>query len=161
VVKVLETLGTAFGYEINAKGYKVLNPKVRVIQGDGIDYTMLGVVLEATKAAGWSADNVAFGSGGGLLQKMDRDTQKFAIKCSAVDIDGIWHDVLKDPVTDPGKRSKAGRLALVQEDGQYRTIREEEAVARELKNELVPVFANGKILHEYTFAEIRSRAQVL
>ncbi len=161
VVKVLEALGSAFGYTTNEKGYKVLNPKVRVIQGDGIDYTMLGVVLEAMKEAGWSADNVAFGSGGGLLQNMNRDTQKFAIKCSAVDVDGTWHDVIKDPVTDPGKRSKAGRLALVEEDGTYRTIREEDAIVQNLENVLVPVFVNGKVLHEYTFAEIRSRAQVL
>ena len=69
VVRVLQILGDAFGYEVNKKGYKVLNPKVRVIQGDGIDYEMLDKVLVAMKIAGWSADNVAFGSGGGLLQR--------------------------------------------------------------------------------------------
>ncbi len=162
VVKVLGILGDAFGYELNGKGYKVLNPKVRVIQGDGIDYEMLGTVLEAMKKAGWSADNVAFGSGGGLLQKVNRDTQKFAIKCSAVEIDGVWHDVLKDPVTDPGKRSKAGRLALVNTnnaDGvSYSTMREEEAAALGYHNELVPVFMNGELLADQGFVEIRKRA---
>ena len=36
----------------------------------------------------WSADNVAFGSGGALLQKLHRDTQKCAYKCSYAIIDG-------------------------------------------------------------------------
>ncbi len=34
VLKVLEILGEKFGFELNGKGYRVLNPKVRVIQGD-------------------------------------------------------------------------------------------------------------------------------
>lgn len=158
VVKVLRILGQAFGYTLNEKGYKVLNPKVRVIQGDGIDYTMLRGVLETMKLAGWSADNIAFGSGGGLLQKLDRDTQKFAIKCSEAEVDGKSRDVIKDPVTDPGKKSKAGRLALVCEDGVYRTVREEEAERLGLTNELVTVFKDGEVLVDYTFADIRARA---
>ena len=36
----------------------------------------------------WSADNVAFGSGGALLQKLHRDTQKCAYKCSYAIING-------------------------------------------------------------------------
>lgn len=158
VVRVLETLGEAFGYEVNEKGYKTLNPKVRVIQGDGIDYEMLDKILAAMKIAGWSADNIAFGSGGGLLQKMDRDTQRFAFKCSATEIGGAWRDVMKDPITDPGKRSKAGRLALVCENGVYRTIREEEAERLGLANELVPVFKDGELLVDQSFASIRERA---
>ncbi len=37
---------------------------------------------------GWCADNVAFGSGGALLQKVDRDTQRCAFKCCVAVIDG-------------------------------------------------------------------------
>lgn len=36
----------------------------------------------------WSADNIVFGTGGALLQKLDRDTQKCAFKCSHVVING-------------------------------------------------------------------------
>ena len=108
----------------------------------------------------WSADNIAFGSGGGLLQKVNRDTQKFAIKCSAVEIDGVWHDVLKDPITDPGKRSKAGRLALISNDsGGYKTVREEEALVQGKENLLVPVFKDGEVLIHHSFADIRSRVR--
>jgi len=157
VVKVLDTLGEKFGFSVNVQGYKVLNPKVRVIQGDGIDYEMLSLILEAIKQAGWSAENVAYGSGGGLLQKLNRDTQKFAIKNCAVRHGGVWQDVMKDPVTDPGKRSKAGRLALVKADGTYRTIRENEASRLGLANELLPVFQNGEILAKYNLTEVRQR----
>lgn len=158
VPEVLEALGEAFGFSVNAKGYKVLDPKVRVIQGDGIDYKMIGLILETMKNLGWSADNLAFGSGGGLLQKVNRDTLKFAFKCCAALVGDKWRDVMKDPITDPGKRSKAGRLALVQIDGHYQTMREEEAELRGLENKLVPVFKNGELLSDQTFAKIRVRA---
>lgn len=157
VLRVLNILGEAFGYEVNAKGYKVLDPHVRIIQGDGIDYEMLSEILEVVKQAKWSADNIAFGSGGGLLQKMDRDTQKFAIKCSAAQVNGIWRDVRKEPITDPKKWSKAGRLALVKDaSGNLKTVREEEAKGVNL---LVPIFENGRLLADQTFAEIRRRAR--
>lgn len=158
VVKVLDILEETFGYTVNAKGYKVLNPKVRVIQGDGIDYEMIGAILKAMKLAGWSADNVAFGSGGGILQKVNRDTQKFAFKCCSVCVNGIWRDVYKDPVTDPGKRSKAGLLKLVADaECGFRTCREED---NDLPNELVEVFRNGEMLKKYNLSDIRQRAAV-
>lgn len=61
---------------------------LRVIQGDGISYETLAVILDAMKANKWSADNLAFGSGGALLQRLDRDTQKCAFKCSYALIGG-------------------------------------------------------------------------
>ena len=69
VAKVLEILGEKFGYKFNDKGFKVLDPHVRVIQGDGIDRKMMELVLLRMHQEGWLADNIAFGSGGGLLQK--------------------------------------------------------------------------------------------
>lgn len=154
LIKVLNILGEKFGYTFNKKGFKVLNPKVRLIQGDGIDYQSVGVILEAMKLAKWSADNIAFGSGGGLLQKLDRDTQKFALKCCAAEINGVWVDVLKDPITDTGKRSKAGPLALVHDENGYHTVRATEDV----DDLLIPVFRNGHLLVDYTFEEIRNLA---
>ena len=82
VLRCLQLLGEAFGTTKNPKGYKVLNPKVRLIQGDGCNYQSIRKILSELKINGWSGDNVAFGMGGGLLQKVDRDTQKFAFKCS-------------------------------------------------------------------------------
>lgn len=157
VVKVLQILGERFGYTLNAKGYKVLDPHVRVIQGDGINDESLIKILDSIMDNGWSADNITFGSGGGLLQRMNRDTQKCAIKCSAIEIDGQWHDVYKDPITDPGKKSKRGRLALINEDGEFHTILESELGNRQ--NLLEPVFENGVILRHQTLTEIREQAK--
>jgi nicotinamide phosphoribosyltransferase len=159
VVEVLETLRNAFGCDLNDRGYKVLNPKVRVIQGDGIDYKMLERILFNMKIFGWSADNIAFGSGGGLLQKVNRDTQRFAFKCSAVRVNGEWRDVIKTPVTDPGKNSKAGRLMLCLDDKHgYATIREEIANECGFNDEMVTVFKDGELLTDWSFAEVRERA---
>lgn len=155
VVRVLDILGEAFGTETNGKGYKVLDPHVRVIQGDGIDLRMLPEILSHMRKHGWSADNVAFGSGGGLLQKLNRDTNRFAFKCSAAEIGGVWKDdIMKDPVTDPGKRSKAGRMKLIRENGILRTVGEN-APGEDL---LVTVFENGHLLQDWSFAEIRALA---
>lgn len=161
VLRVLKILGKAFGTTVNDKGYKMLHPKIRIIQGDGIDCVMLEKILEAMKKNLWSLDNITFGSGGGLLQKVNRDTEKCAFKCSAAEAEGTWRDVKKDPITDHGKVSKAGRLALVKfvhEDGEeYRTMREEEIA--DMQNELALVFKNGKMLLDQTFSEIRERAK--
>lgn len=160
VVKVLEILGEKFGFTVNRKGYKVLPDQIRIIQGDGIDIVMLDKILEAMDKAGWSVDNIAFGSGGGLLQKVNRDTMKFAFKLSAILIEGEWHDVYKDPVTDPGKKSKVGRLALVNADGTLKTVRQEEAVRAGKPDLLIPRLANYEPQNEQTFADIRDRAEL-
>ncbi len=81
-------LGKKFGTNNNKKGYKMLPPYLRVIQGDGISYETLEAILANMKKHNWSADNLAFGSGGALLQRLDRDTQKCAFKCSYSIING-------------------------------------------------------------------------
>jgi nicotinamide phosphoribosyltransferase len=132
VTRVLDLLGEAFGAERNEKGFKVLAPQVRVIQGDGIDYAMAREILSALERAGWSADNVTFGMGGGLLQKLDRDTHEFAFKCSEV-----------------------GRLKLVRTaSGGYETV-PERAPGEDLLRE---VFRDGRVTLRQGFEEIRRRA---
>lgn len=158
-IDVVEALGEKFGYTLNSKGYKVLHNSVRVIQGDGITIESLPKILDNLLARGWSADNMAFGMGGGLLQLVNRDTLKFAMKCSAAKINGKWVDVFKDPVTDPGKRSKRGRLILSRETGKYSTMSLNSGFA--YSNLLSDVFLNGKILHETSFDQVRERANQL
>ena len=155
VVKILNILGEQFGAPENDKGYKVLDPHVRIIQGDGIDFAMLGKILSAMQDAFWSADNIAFGSGGGLLQKLNRDTLKFAFKCSSATVDGEEVDVYKDPVTDAGKGSKRGRLALKYHDGEFSTVEEDGD-----QDCLWEVFRDGELLQDQKFEDIRKRAAV-
>jgi nicotinamide phosphoribosyltransferase len=162
VVKVLNSLGEKFGYTTNKKGYKVLDPHVRVIQGDGCDFRMIQSVLFTMKMNGWSTDNIAFGMGGALLQKLNRDTQSFAFKCSAVRRSGKWQDVYKQPVGDAGKNSKRGRLVLAlagtEESGQKYVTMEKDKLAQQVKDQLVEVFRDGVITKEYTFDECRKNA---
>ena len=157
VVEVLKRLGDAFGTQLNDRGYRLLDPHVRIIQGDGIDRHTLAEILEAMENAGWSADNIAFGSGGGLLQKINRDTCRFAFKCSSAIVDGQARDVYKQPVTDAGKRSKSGRLQLVQRDGAFVTTAEPEAAESDC---LQTVFLDGKLTHPLRFDDVRRRAQI-
>ena len=61
VVKVLDTLGNHFEPTVNAKGFKLLPPYLRVIQGDGISHDSLQGILNAVQASGWSLENLVFG----------------------------------------------------------------------------------------------------
>jgi len=148
---------------VNSKGYKVLPDHFRIIWGDGINRRSMKEILSSIVGVyGWSASNIAFGSGGGLLQDVNRDTQKFAFKCCYAQVNDKPVDVLKDPITDPGKKSKAGRLDLVElTPGEYKTVTLErgmnwEQVAHE-RSVMNTVFDNGIITYNTTFEECRSR----
>jgi len=158
VLKTLNILADKFGSSLNSQGYKVLPSCVSVIQGDGICYESIDKILNTMKEHGWSADNLIFGSGGALLQKLDRDTQKCAYKCSYVQIDGQPRDVSKDPITDPGKKSKAGRLALVKADGEYTTVSEADATKKGQDDEMYLVFEDGFLKKDWNLSDIRARA---
>lgn len=154
VVKCLKILDKYFGHTENAAGYRVLN-NVRVIQGDGIDHASIRSILYSMELAGYSADNIAFGQGGALLQGVNRDDLKFAMKCSAIRVNGEWRDVYKDPITDKGKRSKRGLLALIEVDGVYQTVTQDEAGST---GSLKVRYKDGKLFNQTTFAEVRERA---
>jgi nicotinamide phosphoribosyltransferase len=110
------------GYTVNKKGFKVLPPHVRLIQGDGINFESLRIILDKLLERKISIDNIAFGMGAGLLQKCDRDTFKFAMKASWAEVDGQSVHVYKDPVTDKGKKSMSGKLAVFEaENGVLKT----------------------------------------
>merc|ERR1719171_900476 len=83
-----------------------------MIQGDGVNYETIKTILDTMEKQGLAAENLVFGSGGALLQRLDRDTFKCAFKCSEITVNGKSNPVFKDPATDPGKASKQGRLTL-------------------------------------------------
>ncbi|MFM7674374.1 MAG: nicotinate phosphoribosyltransferase [Synechococcus sp.] len=156
VPELLRRLEARFGSRVNDKGYRVLE-HVRVIQGDGITTLTLPLVLEAVLAAGFSAENVAYGMGGGLLQQLNRDTQRFAYKVSWVERSGRIVPVHKSPITDPAKTSKAGVLDLIRSGGSYRTV------VRPVPGEhpdscLQTVYENGELLNRCTLDQVRERA---
>lgn len=159
-LKVIQLLEKNWGTEVNSKGYKVLPPSIRIIQGDGVNIDSITAILENFKQHGYSASNIAFGMGGALLQGIDRDTQKFALKCSSMRINGADRDVFKDPITDPGKVSKKGRLMLFRDkrDGSYATLKDC-AQAPWHERALRTVFLNGKLVVDENLAAIRERSE--
>jgi nicotinamide phosphoribosyltransferase len=154
VVKCLRILDKYFGSVVNEKGYRVLN-NVRLIQGDGIDHASIRSILFSMELAGYSADNIMFGQGGALLQAVNRDQLKFAMKCSAVKVNGEWQDVYKDPITDSGKRSKRGQLALIAHNGEVVTVSREQAGNDDL---LKLRFQNGVLYNQTTLDKVRELA---
>ena len=161
VPQLLDLLGKAFEEDVTttSTGHKLLPPYIRLIQGDGISYESLGGILDAAAAKGWAAENLVFGSGGALLQKLHRDTQKCAFKCSEIiKADGLATLVYKDPITDKGKQSKKGRLSLEMQNGKLTTVTEGKGDAS--KDELKEVFQNGHMTVEQTFKDVRARAVI-
>ncbi len=156
VLRVAQILAERFGTTTNSKGYRVLQ-HVRIIQGDGINLDSLRNCLSTLYHNGFAADNIAFGMGGGLLQQINRDTQRFAMKCSAMQVQGQWRDVYKQPVGDSTKASKKGHFALIEHDGRISTVsrQADETVGGDL---LQPVFRNGVLLRDGSFDGIRALA---
>lgn len=156
VLWIVEQLYLGFGGTVNSKGYKVLNPKVGVIYGDGIDADDVEDILNQLRSHGFAASNCMFGMGGGLHQKHNRDTQRNAFKCSARKIEGgEWVDVYKAP-KDASKASKRGRLKLVKDaDGSFETVGFDDP----REDCLVTVFDTGVVVKKYTFEEVRENAK--
>ncbi len=157
-IRTVKKLWEKFGGITNSKGYKVLDPHVRVIQGDGMNIDSIAHLVNGMIEEGFAIDNIAFGMGGGLLQLVNRDTLRFAMKANAMqNKDGVWHDVSKEPATDPTKGSKAGRQAVVREGG---TLVAKRLDAVEAGTDLLmPVWRNGELLVRHGFAELRARSE--
>lgn len=150
-LRCLQIMERKIGMRTNTKGFKVLPGHLGLLQGDGMNDESIGEVLHELRQRRYSASNMGFGMGGGLLQQLDRDTQRFAFKCAAARRGGEWIDVSKDPATDTGKRSKRGHLALVHEGGNYRTTR-----GPRKDDLLVPVYEDGRVLRTYSLDEVRA-----
>jgi len=163
--RIFNILWDKFGGSVNSKGFKVLDDHIRVIQGDGVNYHSIIDILNMMVSEGFSVENIVFGMGGALLQKVDRDTQKFAFKCCSIQINGEYRNVQKHPieidkdgnVVKSFKTSKKGNLKLVETPDGYETIQE---ATDEIGDIMVKVFENGEILKEWTFEEIQERAKI-
>ena len=147
-------------YTINSKELKVMK-KYRIIYGDGISPAVIAKILDVAISMGYAPDNFAFGSGGDLMQNVNRDTCKFAIKCSNVILaDGTMREVFKDPITDSGKKSKKGRVTtFINKDGDLRVgSLDDETVAGE-REFLEVVYDTGVLGKTYNFDEVRANSR--
>lgn len=157
----------------NKKGYKVFK-KMRIIWGDGINMESMRIMLNIMVSRGYSTENIAFGSGGWLMQQHDRDTQGWAVKCSSIDVDEgspidngdgtasweefiVQRDVFKDPITAPNKKSKKGEITLYYNKETKVYFTDKVGIDFESSYEVLEVvYENGKMVKEYTLAEARA-----
>ncbi len=185
-VEILTKLCTIAFYDNKWPTFEMNAPftfkQLGFLWGDGIDQTTITEIISSLQSLGYSPENFVFGMGGNMVHKgFDRDTLGFAMKCSSITVDEghpfetgkitdgnhemEWEealvelDVFKDPITDPGKKSKRGRVTTILHEGEYKTCLESEVPSEDCEA-LIPVFKNGKILRRYTFAEIRENAKV-
>lgn len=150
---LIKQLWIQFGGTVNSKGFKVLDQHIGLLWGDGIGPDGIKKILDTIRDAGFSAENMVFGMGGGLLQKVNRDTQRFAFKCAAQKRNRVWVPVSKGTY---GKASKAGRLKLVSRAPHgFTTVTEDKPGDDVLRT----VFEDGQITARDTFDEIRARAK--
>lgn len=163
--RLLAMQEAAFGFDLTSKGFKKIRT-VGVLQGDGIDIESMERVLQMLVRLGYSADSVVFGSGGALLQKVNRDTYKFAQKASAVLVadpdtgDVQWVGITKDPITDPGKQSKEGMLTLArsQMTGEYMTVRIDQGpLDSEWVDVMEDIYDSGVFYNYTTLEQARAR----
>lgn len=157
---VYELVRSLFPGKLNSKRYWMAD-RVKVLQGDGINEDTCTIPFQIALERGISADMVMTGSGGGLMQaNIDRDTCKFAFKASNVTRGGVDIPVAKDPITDPGKKSKMGRLALVksrdfgagESEYSYKTVE-----GPCYMDHLRLIYENGKLFNMESLATIRER----
>lgn len=162
-LEIIKIIANTVGYSLNSKGYAKLPSYIGMIQGDGINFlpkqdNTINKVLEVFEKNGFASDNIVFGSGGSLLQKVNRDTFSFAMKACHAIIDGQSVDIFKKPVHNKsGKDSKRGKMNLIYD----KTKKEFKTVNRHLKwdevNHLETVYLNGKIISNESFKQIRNR----
>jgi len=155
----IRLLDRMFGHTVNDKGFKVLNSKVGLIYGDSMYLERYVRTLERLEQMGYAACNLIIGVGG-ILRNFSRDTLGFALKAILVEVFGQMLEIEKDPITDTKKKSHKGRVVLHRDvGGQYYTT-DQATAEEEAACDLLPtVFENGRILIEYSLAEIRERVE--
>lgn len=156
----VEALFDLFGGTKSAKGYWELCPKIGLIYGDAITLTRAKEIMHRLMLKGFASTNVVFGIGSYTYQYNTRDTFGFALKSTWCRIDGLGKMIFKNPKTDDGtKKSQKGKVVVVRapdtgeisfKDG----IKDWIDYASDI---LEPVFRNGRLLRNETFAEIRAR----
>jgi nicotinamide phosphoribosyltransferase len=145
---VLVLLDELFGSERLADSpYRILNPKIGLIYGDGMYHQRYEETLIRSVGSGYDGSNIVIGAGG-LLRAGTRDTLGMAIKATQITRNGRNVNIFKDPITDSGKKSHVGRVAL-------RAGVTYDSAPPDAPSELMPVFRNGQILRRYTFDEVR------
>lgn len=171
-VKTIEHLWNIFGGTVNSKGYKVLDPHIGCVYGDGVTQKRADIIYTELENRGFAANNIVFGAGSfsfncietedGLLAPFTRDTFSVAIKATHGVINGKEVFIFKDPKTDKVagqnfKKSQKGLCHVFRLNGeiQYRDEYTFETLPPADSNMLQPVFRDGKMVKEWTLQKVR------
>jgi len=112
--------------------------------------------LDRMMQDGWCASNIVFGVGGNFAQRIDRDTERFAMKSSEqtflVETDSGSGDAsieVRDVCKEtPGKESKKGRFHIALENGVPKCFRLGDPAVADLPNMLETFSVNGQKVKE-------------
>lgn len=151
---LIECLWDIFGGHVNNKGYKVLDPHIGAIYGDGVNYEKTVRILAGLEAKGFASSNIVFGVGSLTYQHHTRDTLGFATKATSIMINGVEKAIFKNPKTDNGlKKSQKGRVKVPTWDSYVDGLTADSDFSDDL---LEVVFENGKLVKTTNFDQIRA-----
>jgi nicotinamide phosphoribosyltransferase len=150
----VQHLWNVFGGTVNSKGFKVLDPHIRMIYGDSITIQRFEAILQRLMEMGFSAENIVVGVGSYSLQYLTRDSLGFAMKLTYGEVGNMKIDVYKAPKTDPGKKSAKGWLSLeLDQDNEYELV---EGKPVGYNGDLNCVLRNSQVLSEATMTSLRT-----
>jgi nicotinamide phosphoribosyltransferase len=157
----IECMWEIFGGTITEKGYKLLDSHIGLIYGDSITLERQDDILEGLKQKGFASYNVVLGIGSYTYEYVTRDTFGFAMKATYGEVDGTGRDIFKDPKTDDGTKKSAKGLMQVYIDkttGKL-ALKDQCSWEEEAQGELKTVFKDGKLIKDWSLAEIRARVK--
>lgn len=153
----VETLWDIFGGTVTDKGFKTLDSHVGLIYGDSITLDRAQKILHRLKMKGFSSANAVYGIGSYTYNFVTRDTFGTAIKATFSKIDGVDHELFKDPKTDSGiKKSARGLLRVEYEDGNF-VLHDCQTRDQEAGGLLREILCDSKMVHMDTLTEVRQR----
>ena len=184
-VKTIQHLWDTFGGHVNSKGYKVLDPHIGCVYGDGVTQLRAEMIYRKLAELGFAASNIVFGAGSfsfNCIQEQQedgsytfggytRDTFCVAVKATAGVINGKYIPIFKDPKTDKVdgqnfKKSQKGFCHVFRgEDGEltckdeFKTFQHEGGTLGVHPNidAMRLVYSNGTMNTPQTLHEIRYR----
>jgi nicotinamide phosphoribosyltransferase len=159
-IGVLRLLGDLFGTVPGAHGKAMLDPHIGIIYGDGWYRGRYQECLKRIADMGFDPANLVVGVGG-LLRMGTRDTLGHANKATRIIRNGSPVELMKHPVTDPGKNSYKGLVMVVRDSEGKLATRDQVTADQEASdaNELKVVFDNGVLVKDWTFDEVRENFQ--
>lgn len=167
-IRTINSLWNTFGGTVNSKGYKVLDPHIGLIYGDGCTLNRVHEIYEKLKELGFAATNVVFGVGAfcfhalfddnNKMTVITRDTFGIAMKATFGQFGDKKLFIYKDPKTDKGnlKKSHKGCCQVVQWSNKNFTCLDEHTEwVDDSDTCLTTVFKDGVMTREQSLKEVR------